>query len=471
MIRFFSNVILLAAILFSLSARGEDPQVAKLEQAPPPKLVEPSIQNAEFPNGLKIYFLENHELPTFEIDALFKVGTIYEPVLKKGLVTMMMSVLATGGSESHTGDEIDKKLEQVASHLESKVRSEYSTFGMKCLSNDIDLALSLFFELIQHPAFDSKKIEIVRHQMLEEISGRNEKPMDIANREFLQQLYGEESVWARHSSDKTVNSFTRDDLMNFYKNFVAPNDTVLIVSGDIDFKNLIAKFKTLIADWPKKEIDFPAISPVEKTWIPGIHFISTATNQSAIVAGHFADKRFNPDKFSLTIANHILGGDTFGSLLGDRIRTDLGLAYSISSRFDFDSDYGPFRIFVNTKSESTAQVIGEMQKMLQKLINGDLTQEPLDSAKNTILNQLIFQYEDPFDTVSTEAIYDFYGYPKHYLSIFQQQIRKVSLEDVKSVAKKYFFPDKLLFMVVGDPKIKGSLNALAPVIELPLDNQ
>ncbi len=306
--------------------------------------------------------------------------------------------------------------------------------------------------------------------MADEIRSRNEKPMTIASREFLQQLYGSDSVWGRLYRLQDVQDIKREDLLRFYEKNIVPNRIRIAVSGDITFDALISKIDALTQDWPQGTSPRQQLASVEKKWEPSLQLIPKDVNQSAIVVGHFAEKRTNPDKYALILANQILGGLTFGSKLGDRIRGDLGLAYSINSFYGLETDYGAFRVMVSTKTESTIQVIEEMLKVMRETINNEkMTQADLDAAKNTILNQLIFQYEDTFDIVSARMVYDYYGYPPNYMSIYQKGIRSVTLAGLKKVAHDYFFPDKMKILVVGSEKIKPQLEALGKLEILPLD--
>ncbi|MBI4412024.1 MAG: insulinase family protein [Deltaproteobacteria bacterium] len=471
MLRRFTNTVLILFLFVGVSC-SRPPTIADLESSPPPELKEPKVSLHTFDNGLKLYFLENHELPTFEMGALIHVGTIHEPDGKLGLVTLMMEGLKTGGSRTRTGDEIDRELEQVAADLSAKAEKEYSRLKIRSLSKDIDLALDIFFDLLREPAFEPGKMEITRSRMFEEIRRRNEKPMSVANREFQQKLFGSDSVWARQYKEETVKVITRQDLQKFYAQAVGPDRIWLAVSGDFSFDDLTAKIEKRIAGWAGRGAgDLPKPSPVKKEWEASVNLISMPVNQSAIALGHFGDKRFNPDKYAVLAANQILGGSTFGSRLGDRIRTELGLAYSVYSDFSFSTDYGSFRMLTGTKTASTVEVIQESKKILKSLAEGaDITTEELENAKNVILNQLIFQYEDPFEIVSQRMEFDYFGYPPDYLVLYQREIRKVTLDQVRDVLQRYYFPDKLIVMIIGDRAQMGDLSPLGAIQELPLDN-
>lgn len=446
--------------------------IEALTHKPLPDFHPPTIQTHVFPNGIRLYFLEDHELPLVEVNTMVTMGAVDDPAGKVGLASMLVSVMRTGGSALYTGDELDRLLEQKAIILTSDAGREISHWKVNSLSNQIEESLKFSFEVLLHPRLDPAKIEVVRRHFLDDIRRRNEDPEDVAQRKFPQMLYGISSVWARVPTLESVSSITQSDLEKFYQAHIVPENLWVAVSGDITFDRAVALVEGLTHDLPAGKATPRQIAPIEKKWEPGLVIIPKEGNQSTLVLGHFGEKRFNPDKYALILANQIFGGSTFVSRLGNRVRTSLGLAYSVFSSFGFDTDYGLFEVVAATKSETTAQVIQEAQKILIDMMGAHpLTEDELQIAKDSLLNQLIFQYDDSSDVLDFRMRYDYYGYPPDYLTLFQKEVQKVTLGQVQDALKRYFFPDRFKIVVVGDVKRMGDLKAFGPVKILPLDGQ
>ena len=150
----------------------------------------------------------------------------------------------------------------------------------------------------------------------------------------------------------------------------------------------------------------------------------------------------------------------------------MGFVYNVSCQFGFGTDYGTFQIVTSTKSSTTTETLKEIIRVLKTIVEEkNITEVELKFAKERILNRLIFEYESLFHVVEKEVQYDYFGYPPHYLEIFQKEIEKVSLQDIVSVLEKYFFPDKLKITLVGEKSKVPDLKTWDDLIEIPLDEE
>lgn len=448
-----------------------DPFLDQFDQLTIPEIKIPAISREVLPPGIKFYYLPNKELPVFEMQVLIEVGSIDESPEKRGLASVMMELLRTGGSVHTSSKEIDRMLEQYAMVLSSETHAEFSLFKIRSLAKDAPQAMKLFFELLTKPAFDEARLNTIKQTMGDEILRRNETPSDVAKREYRQVLFGNESVWARLPSLETTSHITRDDVMQFYKNYVGPQKIWLATSSQISKGQILKKVSEFSSFWKDSTVERIKPAPVVKEWQPGVYIIPQKNTQSALTLGHFGDTRQNPDKYALVLANYILGGTTFGGRLGSRIRVELGLAYGAYSVYELTTDVGAFEMQISTQSQTTAQTLRETKSVFENFVttNYPTDREILD-AKKAILTRLIFELSDPFEIVESQVYYDYYGYPPNYLSVYQKKMLAVGKGDVERVLQNYFFPDRLVMVVVGDPEKMGDLSKIGGAIHtLPLD--
>lgn len=459
-------------LLLSTQARAIDPKIPELTKENLPQLTEPDIRIQTLSNGIRLYYLQDRELPVMKMTAYFETGTVYETKEQRGITDFFMSAWRQGGTIQRKPEEIDEALEFVAASISPTTGPELSSLGLVCLQKNIKEVFDIYFGLIREPAFHTDRVELIRKKILNAIKQRNEENLDIANREFDQSLYGHGSPYAWLSTPDTINAIGQQDLKDFYAARIASNRTLVAASSPLPFRQFLKIFQSHVSGWQKNLPEPQLPEAVKKQWEKSTQFVQKPGSQSSIVVGHFGEKRFNPDKYKLILTDEILGGATFGSRLGDRIRTELGLAYGIRSSFGFQTDYGAFRIVTQTKSASTVQTLNEIKKILSDMVwNGNISAEELKKARERILNTLVFEYDIPFNMVTSRLTYDYYGYPPNYLSYYRRQIEVVTLEEVKEVLAGYFFPDRLKVMLVGDRTQIPDLETLTDLGEIPLDEE
>ncbi len=447
-----------------------DPQVERLSKTALPQLQEPPIQIKTLPNGIKVYYLQDKELPIVNLTTYFKFGRAYETSEKKGITSFFMTALRTGGTKTRNSYKLDEELAFIAASISASVTKELSSLQARFLQKDTELALDIYFDLIKNPAFEEDRIAIIKKNKLSAIKRRNEEAIAIAFREFGQSLFGNNSPYAWKYTAETISKINQKELIKYYQDNVAPNQMLIAATSPYDFETFLNHIQPHVIDWKQQLLDKKKPIAIKKEWAPSFEFIQKEGNQSAIVMGHFSAKRFNKDKFKLILADEILGASTFGSRLGNRLRTELGLVYSIRSLFSLDTDYSTFDMTTSTKSESTLQTIDEIKGILTRMVKQkDISEKELKAARERIINRLVFALENPFKSVLQRLKYDYYGYPPNYVALYQKEIEKVTLKDINEVIDQYFFPDKLKIMVVGDRSKIIGLDKVKGLKELPLD--
>jgi zinc protease len=171
--------------------------------------------------------------------------------------------------------------------------------------------------------------------------------------------------------------------------------------------------------------------------------------------------------------NQIFGAGTFTSRLGLEVRSNRGLAYYVFGMvFDSpDPNQGMFLSAVGTRADKTCETISVMRGIIDSMSIKPITDEEIQTAKETIINSFIFQYASTQQIVNQEMRLAFDSYPTDYLSSYIPRIRAVTKEDVIRVAAKYLRNDQLRILVVGDStRFDKDLRTLGPLTILPADD-
>ena len=406
-------------------------------------------RRVELSNGMVIFLQADHELPLIRGTAQIRGGSLNEPAEKVGLVEIYGQAWRTGGTKSRTGDQLDDYLEAHAAKVETSGGADSTTVSWDCLKDNFDDVFRVFVEVLHEPEFREDKIDLAKRQLNTSISRRNDEPFGIARREAAKLVYGADSPYAREPEYATVAAVTRDDLLNWHRQYVHPNNIILGIEGDFDAASMEAKLHEAFDSWPRG----PAAPKLEVSFHgpkPGIYFVAkddvTASTVQMVGLG---TTRNNPDYYAIEVFNQFFGG-SFSSRLFSNIRSKKGLAYAVGGGIGTNYDHpGVLRLYLGTKSRTTAAAIDAFNAELDALKTNPATPEELTKAKEAILNSFVFRFDSKEKVLRERMTYEFYSYPADFLEQYRAGIAKVTIEDVSRVAAKYVHKDQLATLVVG----------------------
>ena len=429
----------------------------------------PQIEPVRLENGMVVYLLEDHELPLFNLFALIRTGSIYEPDDKLGLAELTGVVMRTGGTRSMSGDKINEQLECIAGSIETSIGREVGTASLSVLKKDIDLGLRIFADVVMYPIFAQDKFDLAKKKKEEVIRRRNDNPRGIAFRE-LGRLVFHNNPRGRIATLKTIAHIKREDLVDFHRKYFHPSNIIVGISGDFKREEIITKIEELFKEWSAEEITFPSVVPPEELQGKSVNYAYKDLPQSTIAMGHLAVSKTHPDFFPFRVLNFILGGGGFNSRLISEIRSNRGLAYSVGSFYRAEVDYGIFGTYCFTKSDSTAECINLILEMIGKVQKEGVSQKELEWAKSSIINNFIFEFTSSAQIVSKKIAIAYDKLPKGFLEAYRERIAAVTVDEVNRVAEKYLHPDDIILMVVGNSKnFDKPLSEFGKVTVIPLE--
>jgi zinc protease len=463
--------LLLTSLLLTFSSAAL-PQAADWKQIPIPKLPEFKPQEPkriQLPNGMVIFLQEDHELPLIDGTARIRGGSRSEPVSKVGMLDIYGEVWRTGGTKNQTGDDLDDFLEVRAAKVETGNTADSTAITWSCLKADFDDIFPVFTDILRNPEFREDKLDIVRKEYFDAISRRNDNVSEIASRESAKLAYGADNPYARVAEYATVAAVTRQDLLEWHRAHVHPNNIILGVVGDFDSAQMEARLRQAFGSWARgPQIAAPKIDfhPAK----PGYYLIpKDDVNQSSIRMVELGTRRDDPDYYAITVFNEAFGGG-FSSRLFKQLRTTQGLAYSVGGGVGTAFDHpGILRLSMGTKSQSTVEAIQGLYQQIDQLKTNPITEEEIQRARDSILNSFVFNFDSPEKVLRERMSYEFYGYPPDFLERFRAGVEKITTADVARVPPKYLHKDQLAVLVVGNTtEFDKPLDSLGPVTKLDI---
>ena len=435
----------------AVAGTPRDPQNLRYPALGPVKL--PAVVTHTLPNGLKLFLMENRELPLVRGSALIRAGNLFDPADKVGLAELTGMVLRTGGTKSKTGEQIDEALENVGASVEASIGETSGLVGFRCLSENLDQVLEILKEVITSPEFRQDQLDLAKTQLRGSIARRNDDPQQIATREFLQLLYGKDTPYGWRLEYEHVDRIQRADLAAFHQRYFFPGNVLLAIQGDFSAAEMQSRLEKLFGSWQSSQPPVPAFPEVRPRPAPGAFLaVKTDAEQSFFQVGHLGGRLDDKDYPALAVMADVLGG-SFASRLFIRIRSTMGWAYDVSAGWEALYDHpGYFSVSASTKSLSTTQALLAIQEEIEKLRTTEVTAEELERAKESALNSFVFYFDQPSKTLNRLVTYEYFGYPRDFINRLQKSMAAVTAADVLRVAKQHLRPQDLTVVVVGNPK-------------------
>lgn len=424
---------------------------------PPINFVQPQAQRVVLENGIIVYLYEDHELPLLNIEAVVRCGANYDPVGKEGLAELTGIVLRTGGTTTMSGNAIDEMLEYFAGTLSFTMNRDSGSIHMSLLKKDLDDGLNIFSQILKNPAFEDNKLKLAKDLKIEELRRITDDPQKLAFREFKKLLYINNPA-GRFASISSINSIEKNDLIQFYKKFFAPQNIIISITGDISKEEAVRKIQQYLGDWNVtiKKFDIP---PIPEKLKGNVYFLFKNIPQSIIISAQLAPGKKDKDVYPFEILDFIVGSGGFRSRIFQEVRNNLGLAYSTGSFYSKKGEYGVFGAYAMTKSESTAKVLRVVQSIIKNVSVNVVNKNELAGAIKSINNNFIFSFQSADQIAHQQLMIEYEDLPKNYLVSYREKISQVQSEDIRRVARKYLSTDNAVILILGNENAHNQLLA------------
>ncbi len=422
----------------------------------------------KLPNGMKVFLLEDHELPLVSGSAMVRTGNLFDPSDKRGLADLTGATMRSGGAKGKSGDDLDEELESVAASVESSIGESNGSVGFSCLKENTDQVMAIFRDVLTQPEFRQDKVDLAKTQARSGISRRNDDAAGIASREFSSLLYGRDTPWGWSIEYEHIDRIQREDMVRFHRRYFFPENVIVSIYGDFSAVEMKAKLTSLFGSWDARQQPVPPFPEMKQPKHPGIWLAERDdVTQTFFEIGHLGGLLNEKDYPALQVAANILGSG-FSSRLVQTVRTKLGYAYAVSAGWGVGyTSLGAFQISGSTKSASTTDTIRVIRQEVEKMRQAEVSADELKIAKDSVLNSFVFSFDRPSKTLNRMVVYEYFGYPKDFLFQYQKAVERVTAADVLRVAKERLRPDDFTIVAVGNPKEFGK----APLSDLKLPVQ
>ncbi len=461
---------------YAAAAPQVDRSTGVPEAGPPPAASFPAIQRATLSNGLEIVLAERHTIPVVRFELMVDAGYAADQFGTPGTASLAMNLMDEG-TQRRTSLQISEELALLGASLGTGADLDAASVTLSALTENLDASLDIFADVVLHPAFPENEFQRLKRERLAGIQQEKAQPIGIALRVFSTLLYGQGHAYGNpltgSGTEASVEGMTRDDLAQFHTTWFKPNNAKLLVVGDITMAEIRPKLERLFRDWRRGDVPQKNLATVPQKDAAAIYvFDRPGALQSMIIAGHVAPPQNNPDEIAIEAMNTVLGGE-FTARINMNLRENKHWSYGAQSLFWPAKGQRPFLVYAPVQSDKTAEAVAEIHAELAA-IKGDrpATADELDRAKASRTLTLPGQWETAGAVLGSVSQIVQYGLPDDYFATYAGKVRALTLSDISRAASNVLYPDKVVWIVVGDrAKIEQGLRDLGfgPVREIDAD--
>lgn len=417
-------------------------------------------------NGQTVIIKEVHDNPIVTIDTWIKTGSINENDENNGVAHFLEHLFFKGTTKHPTG-EFDKILESKGAMTNAATSKDFTHYYITIPSNDFATAMELHSDMLLNPLIPRKELEKERKVVIEEISKTNDDAENKLYENMIKAFYVNHPYKRKVIGKKEIiEKITREEILDFYNTWYNPSNMITVVVGDVDTQAVLNAVKK---DFDKKEAaNFKQKKPQAYKSDKNIERQIEINDKDKVKTGYMiigyrgVPEVNRQDGYALDVLTTILG-DGRSSKLYQSVKEQKQLAYSISAGHASMKDDSIVFVRANFIPANKDKLKKAIFYEIEKIRNGNIDEQDITTAKNIIERDTFYSREST-SNIANELGYTtlVYGDSRYYTE-YIANIKKVTKDDLKRVAKKYLNPDKAVVSVIlpdsiQDEKIKEISN-------------
>ncbi|MDY8136098.1 pitrilysin family protein [Aquimarina sp. 2201CG5-10] len=409
----------------------------------------PTVWTGEVSNGMKLFGIENNELPLVSFDITVPGGHLLDPIEKSGVSNFMTSLMMEG-TATKTSAELEEAIGLLGASINMYSTTEEIRITGSCLTKNFEETLALIEEILLQPRWDEKEYARLKQALETSLKGREASPQAIASINFNKLVYGTDNILGYPNSGtlETVENITLDDLKQAYKN-LSPKNATFHITGNVAKSRVEEALSSLATNWNTESVSIPEINITQKDQQDQLYFIDVpGSKQSVIFIGRLALSADNPEFNNLSYANEILGGGSSGRLF-QTLRIQKGYTYGAYSRIRSLKNVSPFFVATSVRANATLPSLKIMEEMIAGYGEA-FGEKDAETTKTKILKGSTRDYEGLQDKLGILREMSKYNKPASFIEDDQKELVDMKVVDFKSIIDKHIKEDNMIYVIVGD---------------------
>ncbi|MDP3937944.1 MAG: pitrilysin family protein [Deltaproteobacteria bacterium] len=407
------------------------------------------VHRETLPNGVRLIIKESHAVPLVAIRSVMQGGLAFESAATNG-ISDFVGTLLTKGTRRRSAERIAEEIERIAGSIEGHSGRNSLGVEIEVLSPHFDRAVDLMAEVLREPAFHPREIEKTRRDTLAAISRRQDNLGGYAIDLFTSTLYRRHPYrLSSLGTPRSVKSFTRARLREFYARVAVPENLVISVVGDVRTQEVVKRFRRAFGSMKKRPFSRPR-APVEKRpAAQRYRELHRDKAQAHLVYGFPGTTVNDPDKYPLEVMSSVMAGQ--GGRLFLELRDRQSLAYSVTFFTVEGVDPGYIGVYMATSPGKIRRALAGVRRELSRITKEKIAPEELDRAKRNIVGGYEIDLQRAGAQAGQLAINEIFELGLEEYRAFPEKILAVTADDVLRVARRYLTLRRPVIALIRPP--------------------
>lgn len=421
---------------------------------PAPEITLGKTESFTLPNGLRVFVVENHKLPSFSCSIQLDV----KPELEGDMAgfTEMMSELLMTGTTNRSKDKLNAEIDQMGAGL--FVSSE--SMQVRGLKKYQDKIFELMADVAMNAVISQEELDKAKKKMLSGLETQKNEPDAMVDNVTNVVNYGISHPYGQVATQETVKKITLDRCNNYYKTYFRPNVAYMAIVGDVTVAEMKPIIEKHFGKWQKANVtatNYPAPAtapnkPTKVSFAPRTSAVQSVINVTYPIADL---KPGMPDVIKARVTNTILGGGSQGRLF-QNIREKHGWGYGSYSSLSEDDICGNFTAELKCKNAVSDSALDALLNEMRIIRTEKVNDSTLQNTINYISGNFAISLEDPKRIAQFAINTVRYNMPADYYKNYLKNLSAVTADDVLQTAQKYIRPDNANIIVAGSREEVGN---------------
>jgi len=390
---------------------------------------------------------------------LVGTGGRFEAEGEQGISHFLEHLFFKGSKNFPSGQKIAVALDTLGANYNAFTSEEYTGFFIQCAARDFPRALEILCDMFHQPLFPRQEVEREKDVILEEANMRRDIPQAhvqvLAQKQMFPDLaLGNDLV----GTPATIRAISDKDIAAYFARTYAPEATIVAVAGNP--KNFSWENETVAAFSAKAARQKPAFAPFRPGGLrESVVSEVRKVDQTHLVFSLLTFPKADPRRYALGLLSYILGGG-MSSRLFQKIRERRGWAYYVRTQLNPFFDTGVLSVLAGVKTTKLADAVKIVREEMADLARRGPTEEELERAKNNARGSLAISLEGSMEIA--EALAEDYYFENKFRQPEEviEQFNKVTLDNLRQVAKELFVSEKMGLTVIGAQDQKEELKKI-----------